>query len=62
MSTEQFEWIVECNQRLPRAIAASLLYNHSHLDWRDQVVRIRKPTLIVAGRKTIAVLVLSAIR
>jgi pimeloyl-ACP methyl ester carboxylesterase len=53
MSKEQFEWIVECNQRLPRANAATLLYNESHLDWRDQIVRIRKPTLIVAGRKSI---------
>jgi pimeloyl-ACP methyl ester carboxylesterase len=53
MSKEQFEWIVECNQRLPRAIAAMLLYNHAHMDWRDQIVRIRKPTLIIAGRKSI---------
>jgi non-heme chloroperoxidase len=53
MSEEQFEWIVECNQRLPRAIAATLLYNHAHTDWRDQIVRIRKPTLIVSGRKSI---------
>ncbi|MBG1243237.1 alpha/beta fold hydrolase [Nostoc sp. NZL] len=53
ISKEQFEWIVECNQRLPRAIAAMLLYNHLHTDWRDQIVRIRKPTLIIAGRKSI---------
>ncbi|MCC5632315.1 alpha/beta hydrolase [Nostoc sphaeroides CHAB 2801] len=53
MSKEQFEWIVECNLRLPRAIAATLLYNHTHMDWRDQIVRIRKQTLIIAGRKSI---------
>jgi pimeloyl-ACP methyl ester carboxylesterase len=53
MSKDQFEWIVECNQRLPRAIAATLLYNHAHMDWRDQIVRIRQPTLIVSGRKSI---------
>ncbi|MBW4641122.1 MAG: alpha/beta hydrolase [Gloeocapsa sp. UFS-A4-WI-NPMV-4B04] len=53
MSKEQFEWIVECNQRLPRAIAATLLYNHLHTDWRDQIVRIRQPTLIIGGRKSI---------
>ncbi|ODH02321.1 hypothetical protein A4S05_23855 [Nostoc sp. KVJ20] len=53
MSEEQFEWIVECNQRLPRAIAATLLYNHAHTDWRDQIVRIRKPTLVISGRKSI---------
>ncbi|MHC5770426.1 MAG: alpha/beta fold hydrolase [Nostoc sp.] len=52
MSKEQFEWIVECNQRLPRAIAATLLYNHLHTDWRDQIVRIRNPTLILGGRKS----------
>ncbi|MHC5938142.1 alpha/beta fold hydrolase [Nostoc sp.] len=52
MSKEQFEWIVECNQRLPRVIAAMLLYNHLHTDWRDQIVRIRQPTLIIGGRKS----------
>lgn len=53
MSKEQFEWIVECNQRLPRAIAATLLYNHLHTDWRDRIVRIRQPTLIIGGRKSL---------
>ena len=53
MSKDQFEWIVDCNLRLPRAIAATLLYNHAHMDWRDQIVRIRQPTLIVSGRKSI---------
>jgi non-heme chloroperoxidase len=52
MSKEQFEWIVECNQRCPRAIAATLLYNHLHTDWRDRIVRIRQPTLIIGGRKS----------
>lgn len=52
MSKEQFEWIVECNLRCPRAIAATLLYNHLHMDWRDQIVRIRQPTLIIGGRKS----------
>ncbi|WDD36744.1 alpha/beta hydrolase (plasmid) [Nostoc sp. UHCC 0926] len=52
MSKEQFEWIVKCNQRLPRSIAATLLYNHLHTDWRDQIVRIRQPTLIIGGRKS----------
>ncbi|MEH2027060.1 alpha/beta fold hydrolase [Nostoc sp.] len=53
ISKEQFEWIVECNLRCPRAIAATLLYNHLHTDWRDQIVRIRQPTLIIGGRKSI---------
>lgn len=53
MSKEQFEWIVECNFRCPRAIAATLLYNHLHTDWRDRIVRIRQPTLIIGGRKSL---------
>ncbi|WP_009630182.1 alpha/beta fold hydrolase [Synechocystis sp. PCC 7509] len=53
MSKEQFEWIVECNLRLPRSIGAALLYNHLHTDWRDLIVRIRNPTLIIGGRKSI---------
>ena len=53
MSKEQFEWIVQCNLQCPRSLAATLLYNQFHTDWRDQIVRIRKPTLIVGGRKSL---------
>ena len=53
MPKEQFEWMLECNLQFPRAIAATLLYNQFHTDWRDQIVRIRKPTLIISGRKSI---------
>ena len=53
MPKEQFEWIVECNLRLPRSSGAALLYNHLHTDWRDLIVRIRNPTLIISGRKSI---------
>lgn len=53
MSTEEFEWMVRCNFRCPRSLAATLLYNQFHMDWRDQIVKIRKPTLIVAGRKSV---------
>lgn len=53
MPKEQFEWMIECNLRCPRAIAATLLYNHAHTDWRDQIVRIRNPTLIISGRESI---------
>jgi non-heme chloroperoxidase len=52
ISKEQFEWIIECNLRCPRPIAATLLYNHLHTDWRDQIVRIRQPTLIIGGRNS----------
>jgi len=50
---EQFEWMVQCNLQLPRRLAATLLYNQFHIDWRDQIVRIRQPTLIIGGRKSI---------
>lgn len=53
MPKEQFEWIVKCNLQCPRAIAATLLYNQFHMDWRDQIVKIRKPTLIIGGRKSV---------
>lgn len=53
MPKEQFEWIVECNLLCPRAIAAPLIYNHAHMDWRDQIGRIRQPTLIISGRNSI---------
>ncbi len=52
MPDEQFEWIVQCNLQCPRAIAATLLYNQFHTDWRDQIVKIQTPTLIVGGRKS----------
>ncbi|MBW4635928.1 MAG: alpha/beta hydrolase [Iphinoe sp. HA4291-MV1] len=62
MSKEQFEWMVQCNLRCPRSallrpfgqsLAATLLYNQFHMDWRDQIVKIHKPTLIIAGRKSV---------
>ncbi len=53
MPKEQFEWIVQCNFQFPRSLAATLLYNQFHTDWRDQIVRIRKPALIIGGRKSI---------
>ncbi|MBX9252516.1 alpha/beta hydrolase [Desmonostoc muscorum CCALA 125] len=53
MPKEQFEWMVECNLQFPRRLATTLLYNQFHTDWRDQIVRIRQPTLIIGGRKSI---------
>lgn len=53
MPKAQFEWIVEYNLRLPPTSGAALLYNHLHTDWRDLIVRIRHPTLIISGRKSI---------
>ena len=53
MPKAQFEWIVEYNLRSLAASEAALLYNHLHTDWRDLIVRIRHPTLIISGRKSI---------
>src|SRR6516225_6416816 len=44
------EWIVQCNLKMPRDLAATLAYNHNHTDWRDLVPRIKLPTLIISGR------------
>lgn len=30
-----------------------MLYNQFHTDWRSQIIRIRKPVLIIGGRKSI---------
>ncbi|MCU0492559.1 MAG: alpha/beta hydrolase [Chloroflexaceae bacterium] len=49
-SEEQKEWIIQRNLRMPRAHAATLLYNHCGQDWRDTISRITLPTLIVGGR------------
>ena len=43
-------WMVECNLRMPRSYAATLLLNHCTQDWRDVIPRITLPTLIVSGR------------
>jgi pimeloyl-ACP methyl ester carboxylesterase len=44
------EWIVQCNLKMPRDLAATLGYNNSHTDWRDLIPRIKLPTLIISGR------------
>jgi pimeloyl-ACP methyl ester carboxylesterase len=38
------------NLKLPRAHAATLLYNHCHQDWRDVFARIDVPSLFIGGR------------
>lgn len=53
MSKEQFEWMVQCNLQCPRSLAATLLYNQFHMDWRDLIVKIHQPTLIIGARKSI---------
>jgi non-heme chloroperoxidase len=44
------EWIVQCNLKMPRDLAGTLMYNHWHTDWRDLIPRIKLPTLIISGR------------
>jgi non-heme chloroperoxidase len=44
------EWIVQCNLKMPRPFAGTLLYNLCHSDWRDVIPRINLPTLIIGGR------------
>ena len=50
ISEEEKNWIIERNFTMPRAHAATLLYNHSTQDWRDTIPRINIPTLIISGR------------
>jgi non-heme chloroperoxidase len=49
-TSEMREWIVQCNLKMPRDLAATLAYNNNHTDWRDLVPRIKLPTLIISGR------------
>jgi len=50
MPARTLEWMIEENLKLPRAHAASLIYNHCHQDWRDVFARIDLPTLFIGGR------------
>jgi non-heme chloroperoxidase len=50
---EMKEWIVQCNLKMPRHLAGTLMYNHWHMDWRDLIPRINLPTLIVSGRASL---------
>ena len=49
-TSEMREWIVQCNLKMPRDFAGTLLYNHCHTEWRDLIPRINLPTLIISGR------------
>ena len=50
MPPETLQWMIAENLKLPRAHAATLLYNHCHQDWRDVFARIDVPTLFIGGR------------
>ena len=49
-TSEMREWIVQCNLKMPRDFAGTLMYNHCHTEWRDLIPRINLPTLIISGR------------
>jgi pimeloyl-ACP methyl ester carboxylesterase len=49
---DRADWVIEQNLKMPRAHAATLLYNHAGQDWRDVIPRISLPTLIVGGRSS----------
>jgi len=44
------EWIMQCNFRMTRKDASTLMLNHAFQDWRDVVPRLSLPTLVVGGR------------
>ncbi len=44
------EWIFQCNFRMTRQDASTLLLNHAFQDWRDLIPRITLPTLAIGGR------------
>lgn len=44
------EWIFECNFRMTRQDASTLMFNHAFQDWRDLIPRITLPTLVISGR------------
>ena len=55
MFTENFsedikEWVFQCNFRMTRQDASTLLFNHCFQDWRDLIPCITLPTLVIGGR------------
>lgn len=52
-SASELRWVAEENLKLPRRLAADLLIDHVGHDWSDAIGRIRLPTLVVGGRRSI---------
>ena len=44
------EWIFQCNFRMTRQDASTLMFNHAFQDWRDIIPRVALPTLVIGGR------------
>ncbi len=47
------EWIMQCNFRMSRQDASTLMFNHDFQDWRDVIPRITLPTLVLSGRVSV---------
>jgi non-heme chloroperoxidase len=50
---DRLDWVVQQNLKFPRKPAATLLVDHCCQDWRDVIVRIRVPTIVFSGTKSI---------
>ena len=44
------EWIMQCNFKMTRKDASTLMLNHAFQDWRDVIPRVCLPTLVIGGR------------
>ena len=44
------EWIMQCNFRMTRKDASTLMLNHAFQDWRDVIPSLSLPTLVIGGR------------
>ncbi len=49
ISPNLYAWILAENARTPLHLAADLLLSHCTNDWRDVLLRIDRPTLVVGG-------------
>lgn len=53
IAREDLLWIAGQNLKMPRHLAADLLYHHCMIDWRDMIPTIGLPTLVVGGTASI---------
>jgi non-heme chloroperoxidase len=44
------EWIMQCNFKMTRKDASTLMLNHAFQDWHDVIPRLTLPTLVIGGR------------
>ena len=53
LTEEEFEWVMEQNQKISNKDAAALLIDHAFNDWSDVLPRINVPTLVISGEISI---------